>query len=197
MFMDLPKRRSTRLKNYDYSENGYYFITICTLKKQKILCDIVGEGVYDLPNIVLTKYGKVLDKYIIFMSSKFDGVSIDKYVIMPNHIHLIIKIENEPEGGSYGTADVYSAYFKAAALGNAAAQNPALISVASQCMDADAIIPKFVSLFKRYCNREIGSNIFQRSFHDHIIRGENDYAKIWDYIDSNPICWNSDALYIP
>ena len=169
MFMDLPKRRSTRLKNYDYSENGYYFITICTLKKQKILCDIVGEGVYDLPNIVLTKYGKILDKYIIFMSSKFDGVSIDKYVIMPNHVHLIIKIEIEPE------ADSSSA----------------------PCPTANAIIPKFVSLFKRYCNREIGSNIFQRSFHDHIIRGENDYAKIWDYIDSNPICWNSDALYIP
>ena len=82
-------------------------------------------------------------------------------------IHLIIKIENRSR------------------VGMSQAPYPT----------ANAIIPKFISLFKRYCNREIGYNIFQRSFHDHIIRGENDYLKIWNYIDTNPAKWEEDCFY--
>ncbi len=165
--MELPKRKPTRLQNYDYSSDGGYFITICTHNRKCILSDIVGDGVYDIPQINLTEYGKILEKYIVFMSTKYDNISIDKYVIMPNHIHLIIKIENKSH------------------IGMSQAPYPT----------ANAIIPKFISLFKRYCNREIGNNIFQRSFHDHIIRGEQDYLKIWSYIDTNPQKWNEDKFY--
>ena len=101
------------------------------------------------------------------MNSKHKNISIEKYVIMPNHIHLIIKIVNESN------------------IGMSQAPYPT----------ANAIIPKFISLLKRYCNREFGNNIFQRSFHDHIIRGENDYLKIWNYIDTNPQKWNEDCFY--
>ena len=59
----------------------------------------------------------------------------------------------------------------------------------------NAIIPKFISLYKRYCNREIGQNIFRRSFHDHIIRGEEDCIKIAEYIDANPLKWELDCFY--
>ena len=166
--MNLPTRKPTRLKNYDYSQNGYYFITICTHNKQKILCNIVGDGVYDIPQTNLTACGMILEKYIIFMNSKYKNISIDKYVIMPNHIHLIIKIVNESH------------------IGMSQAPYPT----------SNAIIPKFISLFKRYCNREIGNNIFQRSFHDHIICGEKDYLKIWNYIDTNPQKWKADCFYI-
>ena len=171
--MNLPKRKPTRLKNYDYSQNGYYFITICTHNKQKILCNIVGDGVYDIPQTNLTEYGKILEKYIVFMNSKYENVTIDKYVIMPNHIHLIIKISEKLNNDNilHGTSQ---------------APYPT----------ANAIIPKVISLFKRYCNREIGNNIFQRSFHDHIIRDENDYLKIWNYIDTNPQKWEKDCFYI-
>ena len=86
---------------------------------------------------------------------------------MPNHIHLIIKIVNESH------------------IGMSQAPYPT----------SNAIIPKFISLFKRYCNREIGNNIFQRSFHDHIIRNENDYLKIWNYIETNPVKWEEDCFY--
>ena len=108
-----------------------------------------------------------IEKYIIFMNTKYDNISIDKYAIMPNHIHLIIKIENKfPDGMSQAPYPT-----------------------------TNAIIPKFISLFKRYCNREIGKNIFQRSFHDHIIRNEKDYLKIWNYIDTNHQKWRDDCFY--
>lgn len=165
--MDLPKRKPTRLKNYDYSTNGAYFVTICTHNRKCILSDIVGDGVYDIPQINLTEYGNILEKYIAFMNSKYENVLIEKYVIMPNHIHMIIQINESTQSGM--------------------SQAP--------YPTANAIIPKFVSLFKRYCNREIGNNIFQRSFHDHIIRNENDYLKIWNYIETNPVKWEEDCFY--
>ncbi len=96
------------------------------------------------------------------MNSQYDNVCIDKYVIMPNHIHLILEVKND---------------------GMSQAPSP-----------TNAIVPKFISLFKRYCNREYGKNIFQRSFHDHIIRDENDYLKIWNYIDTNPQKWQEDCF---
>jgi len=165
--MDLPKRKPTRLKDYNYSSFGSYFITICTHNRKCILCDIVGDGVYDIPKINLTECGMILEKYIVFMNTKYDNISIDKYAIMPNHIHLIIKIENKfPDGMSQAPYPT-----------------------------TNAIIPKYISLFKRYCNREIGKNIFQRSFHDHIIRNEKDYLKIWNYIDTNPQKWRDDCFY--
>lgn len=162
--MNLPKRKPTRLRNYDYSSEGAYFITICSHKKQCIFSHIVGDGVYDIPKIKLSKYGKTVEKYIQKMNQQYDYVNINKYVIMPNHIHLILFVQNRG--------------------GTSQAPSP-----------TNAIIPKFISLFKRYCNRENGSNIFQRSFHDHIIRDENDYLKIWNYIDTNPHKWNEDCFY--
>ncbi len=88
--MNLPKRKLTRLKNYDYSQNGYYFITICTRDKQKVLCNIVGEGLCALPSIDLTPIGETVKQAIEYINDNYDGVSVDKYVIMPNHVHLII-----------------------------------------------------------------------------------------------------------
>ena len=111
---------STRLKNYDYSSAGAYFVIICTHNKQKILCDIVGDGVYDIPKTNLSKYGIIVFHNIKKMNLKYDDVQIDKYVIMPNHIHLIIKI------------------FNSLNIGLSQAPNP-----------TNATIPNFISLFKR------------------------------------------------
>ena len=161
--MELPVRKPTRLKDYDYSRGGYYFITICTHKRKNILSDIVGDGVYDIPKTTLSHCGEIVEKYIQKMNYQYDNVCIDKYVIMPNHIHLILVVNNN---------------------GMSRAPSP-----------TNAIIPKFVSLFKRYCNREYDENIFQRSFHDHIIRDENDYIRICEYIENNPLKWAEDCFY--
>ena len=88
--MDLPKRKPIRLKGYDYSQNGAYFITMCTNKRECILSNIVGDDAYIVPKNCLSNYGLICDKYINNINIKYENVTVDKYVIMPNHIHLII-----------------------------------------------------------------------------------------------------------
>ena len=96
--MDLPKRKPTRLKDYDYSTPGTYFITICTKNKQKILCNIVGAGLCALPSINLTPTGQMVADAIDYINNNYNGVSIDKYIIMPNHVHLIVEIHAGGDG---------------------------------------------------------------------------------------------------
>ncbi len=97
---ELQKRRPLRMQGYDYSEQGLYFLTVCVKNKEKILCDIVGGGVLDVPRPKLTAVGKIVDKYIKSINNT-QNVSIEKYVIMPDHIHLLVFVENE---GYYGTS---------------------------------------------------------------------------------------------
>ena len=163
--MGLPKRKPTRLKGYDYSTAGAYFITVCSKDREHIFGKIVGGGDFDAPQMILSNYGNILDKYINLMNKKYSYLKIDKYIVMPNHLHLILIISNDKNGASE-TAAPYNNE-----------------------------ISKFLSLLKRYCNNEIGKNIFQSSFHDHIIRDERDYKKIWEYIDTNIIRWEKDCFY--
>ena len=163
--MDLPKRKPTRLKEYDYSTPGMYFLTICVKDKKQLLGRIVGCGDFDTPKMELSKYGMILDKFILLMNEKYSHIKVDKYVIMPNHFQLILKIT----------------HYEPVASETAAPYNNET--------------SKFVSLLKRYCNREYNKNIWQISFNDHIIRGENDYRKIWEYIDTNIIRWKNDCFY--
>ncbi|MBE5813260.1 MAG: transposase [Clostridiales bacterium] len=82
------ERKQLRLKGWDYSNNGAYFITICTKDRKKILSKItVGEGLRALP--ILTATGKEIEKSICYLNKKYNNI-IEKYVIMPNHIHMII-----------------------------------------------------------------------------------------------------------
>ncbi len=157
--MDLPKRKQIRLKGYDYSTSGYYFVTICTNRKRKLLCDIVGEGLCALPSIKLTPIGKIVKQSIEYIDNNYDGISVNKFVIMPNHIHLIL--ENQTGGHGDPPLQIYN----------------------------------IVGQFKSYTDNKYGGTLWQRSFHDHIIRGENDYLKIWNYIDTNEQKWAEDCYY--
>ena len=90
---ELPQRKSTRLKNFDYSSAGAYFITICTQNRRQISSRIVGGDVLDAPkNIELLPYGKIADKCINQLNYFYDDVKIDRYVIMPNHIHIMLLV---------------------------------------------------------------------------------------------------------
>ena len=88
--MKLPVRKPNRLKNYDYSSNGIYFVTICTQNRRKILSEIfVGQGLGPA-EIRLLKYGQIAEKQIFALEERFDNVKIENHVIMPDHIHAII-----------------------------------------------------------------------------------------------------------
>ena len=162
---NFPKRKPTRLKDFDYSNAGAYFITICTDKRQQILSCIVGVDVLGDPKKVeLLPYGMVADKYINQMNEFYEGITVDQYVIMPNHIHILMFVQDD---GSPRT---------------------------STPTRQTSSISHFVSTFKRFCNKECGGNIWQRGFFDHVIRGRDDYEEIVKYISENPMRWHCDEL---
>ena len=162
---DLPKRKRARLKDYDYSQNGAYFITICSHNKQCIFSNIVGQGLAPA-EIKLSALGKIANTEILDLENRYESIRIDKYVIMPNHIHAIIMIQNDTAG-------------------------------ASPCPTLSDIVCAFKSMVTRnYHSTGLCQKVWQTSFHDHVIRDEQDYLKIWNYIDTNPQKWNEDCFYI-
>ena len=164
--MELPKRKPNRLSNYEYSTPGAYFITICVKDKQCVLGRIVGGGAFDAPYVQLSDYGRTVQKYIE-SGNNISGINVANYVVMPNHIHILLFVE------------------ETASSGMLKAQSP-----------ANSAVAHFVSTLKRFVHRDIGEQLFQRSYHDHVIRGERDYLKIWEYIDTNPIRWNQDCFFV-
>ena len=94
----LPARRALRLPDYDYSTSGAYFVTLCTVGKQKLLSHIVGRGALTPPQVQLTSFGHVVEKHILRTNEVYPSVTIDAYVIMPNHVHLIVSIHAQSGG---------------------------------------------------------------------------------------------------
>ena len=162
---------------YDYSQPGCYFITICTKEKKKILSEIedvpfefsdgngkskVGAAIGRPPRIQLTRYGKIVEEAIRNIPKCYTEVDVDKYVIMPNHVHMILIIKSDENGRPMAA--------------------PTIATVINQ--------------FKGYVTKKAGKTIWQKLFHDHIIRNEKDYQKIWMYIELNPPYWKRDSLYL-
>jgi len=178
-----PKRKSPRLHGFDYSKGGLYFLTICTQDRKNILSDVVGKGSF-LPSssinpkieLKLLYCGKITDKWINKIPEKFPGTYVDCYVIMPNHIHIILRITPNAAGGR----------------GDPSPTKTAVASTNS-----------VVGWLKYSITREIncktdrtGEKVFQRSYYDHIIRDREDYYRIYKYVTENPLCWQTDTLYV-
>ena len=153
--MDLPKRKATRIPGYDYSTRNYYFVTICTKDKKCI---------FGQPNH-LNAFGQIAQDCIESISTHYKNVEIDKYVIMPNHIHMIINIGTDIQ--TEGLPDL------------------------------TRIIGQFkMSVTKRIHKLSDNCDVWQRSFHDHIIHNQQSYESIWLYIEGNPGKWEEDCYYI-
>lgn len=165
-----PKRKGNRLTDYDYSRNGAYFITICTQGRQQILWesdtftedDNVGASIARPQRApTLSKTGKVVEQCIWEIPAHYPHISVEKYAVMPNHIHLLLLIQREPDG------------------------RPMVAPTVSTVMQQ----------FKGIVSKQLSRSIWQKSFHDHIVRTEHGYAQIWQYIDTNPQLWHKDCFY--
>ncbi len=86
--MEFPQRKPNRLKDFDYSQNGAYFITICVKDKKKLL----GEIAAGQDTIELSEYGLAVEQAIQGIAQHYSNAAVEKYIIMPNHIHLIIML---------------------------------------------------------------------------------------------------------
>ena len=142
-------RMHPRIPYYDYSQPNYYFVTICT-KEMHCIFGKAGN---------LNRRGKIAEEGILSISEHFPSVRIDKYVVMPNHIHAIVVLQQ-----------------------------------------TDIPLTTIVGQYKAYVSRQIHKKepecaVWQTSFHDHVIRNQQAYEKIWLYIDANPANWNKDCFF--
>jgi REP element-mobilizing transposase RayT len=160
----LPIRKSIRLKEYDYSQAGYYFITICTVGRLGLFGQIVGADDPVCPKPVMTtnEIGKIVVDCWNRINDIYDNVTTDAFCIMPNHIHGIIVIN---EGGQ-GRPPLHK------------------------------IIQGFKSVTARLCFKYNISTIWQKNYYEHIIRNEQEYLKICEYIEWNPLKWIEDEYYV-
>lgn len=143
-----PRRKNLRLRYFDYSQAGYYFVTICTKDKQKLLSSIVKGGSFDAATIELTLIGKEIVKTIDFIENQSVNILFDKYVIMPNHLHAIIILQGEPGGD--GT--------------------PPLQKIIGQ-------LKSFTNKRYNEINRTKSLILWQRSYYDHIIETKRSTRK--------------------
>jgi REP element-mobilizing transposase RayT len=221
----LPKRKPNRLHGYDYSQNGAYFVTICTKDRAEILGEIVGDDGNRPACIQLSEYGIIADNEIKNIPIIRKEIQIDCYVIMPNHIHLIALIVGDDcHLSANQRADCHPPLRKSIVNGGdcchrptnqwadchlpanqrADCHRPANQQADCHCpanQQADChpplrkSIPNMVQGFKGAVTRRIGFGIWQRSYHDHIIRNGQEYMRIAKYIQNNPVKWESDSFH--
>ena len=165
--------KSTRLQNYDYSSNGYYFVTICTHQKFCYFGDIVDAKMH------FSQVGRIAQKNWQDILNHFDGVYLDEYVIMPNHIHGIIVINrpNNVETRNFASLPNKFAPLKPGSL--------------------QAIVHAYKASVTRWC-RQNGDDIFrwQSRFYEYIIRNDKSLKNIRQYIINNPAKWTQDQNYV-
>ncbi len=164
-------RRSIRLNEYDYSQAGAYFLTICTKDR---LClfgkDVAGK-------FTINNYGKIILGFWKDLNQLYPNVKTDAFVVMPNHVHGIIMVEE-----------------KVGAIHEVPLQNRN-----HKMKRRQMLIPKIVGTFKMKSSKQINAirdtanvSVWQRNYYEHIIRDEDSLTRIREYIKNNPLTWNLD-----
>ncbi|MBR6763175.1 MAG: transposase [Clostridia bacterium] len=160
-------RKKLRLPDYDYNAPGAYFITICTQDRKPLFSRITED------RSELTDYGRMVDAVLTHLPDHLK-VTLDQYVIMPNHLHLLLVITEE-EGLRHLRSDH------------------------NRCR---SILSNAVGYIKMNISKQIHDHsglirVWQRGYHDHIIRNQQDYDKIATYIGQNVLRWQLDCFYTP
>ncbi len=160
-----PRRKNTRAAHIDYRAPGAYFVTLCTEGRVCVFGEVDGDGVFRP-----TPLGDALQRELLALPARFPRVSLDAYVVMPNHVHALIVLH---ELVGVGLA-------------------PPVPSPASSSLNVS--LSDVVGAFKSLSARASGGPLWQRSFHDHVIRDAADLAFHRRYIDENPLRWALDEL---
>ena len=176
MKVELPTRKHPRLEHYDYSAAGAYYVTICTQNRRCVLSRIVslasneenvakgGQATVE-PRVEYSRYGVIAEQQLFLLEKRYPYLSVDRYVIMPNHIHAILILDAQTAGASPRPTmtDIICAYK----------------SLTTRECKKNGFTEK----------------LFQTSFFEHIIRCREDYENTVNYIQKNPIGWHLDDLY--
>ena len=166
-------RRSIRLRDYDYSKEGAYFVTICTYNREFLFGEIENG------KMRLNEYGAIIHDAWVITGQIRPNIKLDEWIIMPNHVHLIIIIGGDGRGTARRAPT--GEKFGKPTIGN---------------------IPTIIRSFKSAVTKRInelrslpGIPLWQRNFYEHIIRGENALNRIREYIIYNPMRWEEDEYY--
>jgi len=151
-----PRRRTTRLRNYDYSQTGCYFVTICSYRRCHIFGEISNGTMY------LNDSGMIVSDCWIELPDHFTQIGLDAFVIMPNHVHGIIMLNESTDSPKPSLGNVVGA-FKSAST----------------------------RIIRKVCGQSFG-NVWQRNYYEHIIRNEESLDRIRQYIIHNPLSWHLD-----
>ena len=167
-------RRSIRLKGYDYSQAGYYFVTICCYQRQLLFGEIIDGAMR------LNRYGEVVAETYQWLSSRYPYVYLDEWIIMPNHFHGIIVLTDIPRRGG----------------------SPIAPTQAIDLKQKRKPLGQLIGAFKTVSSKNIniirnapGTPVWQRNYYEHIIRNENSLNNIRQYIINNPLSWHVDQLH--
>ncbi len=188
-----PKRRSIRLREYDYSQSGAYFVTVCVSNREFLLGEIAGGA------MLMNKYGLVTALTVEWLKERYSYVDLDEWIVMPNHVHAIILIDRrdvgavrEPPAEGRGVGAVREPPAEGRDVG--AVHEPPVVG-------REKIKPlgSLVGAFKTVSTKKInqmrgtpGEMVWQRNYYEHVIRSENELERIRDYIYCNPQAWLFD-----
>ena len=164
LYKDKYRIESTRLKDWDYSRDGYYFVTICTQDKKCFFGDVIDE------KVPLSAIGEMVADEWQKTPQIRKNVSLDAWIIMPNHLHGIVVINND--GGNASVCRGGQGKMKSGSLG--------------------AVIGQFKTQCKKRTIAAGHNFSWQTRFYDHIIRNEKTLKKIREYIINNPLKWEID-----
>lgn len=165
---EIHHRRSIRLKGYDYSQEGLYFVTICVHNMECIFGEIING------QMILNQTGRIIETTCLQIEKQYPHILINPYCIMPNHFHAIIEISSQCTGGSR-TALPFSS---TKPLGR--------------------IIGAFKTISTKninILNNTPGNRLWHRNYYEHIIRNDYSYQNIYDYIMENPERWEKDKYW--
>ena len=167
-----PRRRATRLRDHDYSAPCAYFVTMCTQNRLLLFGRVIGD------KMAANRLGSIVEDCWTRLPDHYDNVSLDAFILMPNHVHGVINIEDKPT--------VVGAGFK-----------PALAAALASKLSG---VPEIVRAFKTFSARRInemraspGTPVWQRGYYDHVIRTESELDRVRTYIVDNPRKWSEDA----
>ena len=169
-------RQSMRLKDYDYSQDGYYFVTICAKNKVEYFGEIQNG------KMILNEYGEIVANEWIETKNIRKNVKLDEFIVMPNHIHGIVIIDNNNCRGVLQYAPTALHAFQSPSNNLGAVVRGFKSAVTKQINQIQVRV---------YCNTPLSFQ-WQKSFYDHIVRNEKSLSKIREYIRNNPLKWELD-----
>ncbi len=188
---DIHHRRSIRLKGYDYSQTGTYFITICVKNRQCLFGEIVGAGAGPCacPEMVLNDAGRMVQSVWNEIPKYYFGVDIDAFQIMPNHVHgIIVLVGAGPRAGPDGGQP--RGQPQGQPRGVAPTTGLSLPDVVHRFKTMTT--KRYIDGVKQHGWPRFGGKLWQRNYYEHIIRNDTDLQRIREYIENNPTQWDLD-----